>query len=123
MAFAAGHSVRIQETHMQGHLFTLTAAATLSVVFVSAALAAPVSSADLSGRSICWDNGSASSYGAGGAYSNSMSGHGTWSMSGGGVHIHTDRYDYVASVQKLPDGTFHAVVPVAGINANGKYCK
>jgi len=108
---------------MHRHLLTLSAAATLSLIVVSAALAAPVRSADLSGRSICWDNGSASSYGAGGAYSNSMSGHGTWSMTGGGVHIHTDRYDYVASVQKLPDGTFHAVVPVAGINATGKYCK
>jgi hypothetical protein len=108
---------------MPRHLPSLTAAATLSLALVSAALAAPVSSADLSGRSICWDNGSASSYGAGGAYSNSVSGHGTWSMTGGGVHIHTDRYDYVASIQKLPDGTFHAQVPVANINATGKYCK
>jgi hypothetical protein len=108
---------------MQRRLLSLTAASMLSLAVVSAALAAPVSSADLSGRSICWDNGSVSSYGAGGTYSNSMSGHGTWSMTGGGVHIHTDRYDYVASVQKLPDGTFHAVVPAASINATGKYCK
>jgi hypothetical protein len=108
---------------MRRHLLSLTAASMLSLAVVSAALAAPVSSADLSRRSICWDNGSVSSYGAGGTYSNSVSGHGTWSMTGGGVHIHTDRYDYVASVQKLPDRTFHAIVRVAGINASGKYCK
>ena len=108
---------------MQQHLLPLTAASMLSLAVVSAALAAPVSSADLSGRSICWDNGSVSSYGAGGTYSNSMSGHGTWSMTAGGVHIHTDRYDYVASIQKLPDGTFHAEVPAASSNATGKYCK
>jgi hypothetical protein len=109
--------------HMQRHLLTLGAASTLSLALFSAALAAPVSSADLSGKSICWDNGSVSSYGAGGKYSNTMSGHGTWSMTGAGVHIHTDRYDYVASMQKLPDGTFHAVVPTANIKTTGKYCK
>jgi hypothetical protein len=108
---------------MHRHILSLTAVSTLSLAVVSVALAAPVRSADLSGRSICWDNGSVSSYGAGGPYSNSISGHGTWSMTGGGVHIHTDRYDYVASIQKLPDGTFHAEVPAASINATGKYCK
>ena len=102
---------------------SLGAASLLSLAFFSAASAAPVTSADLSGRKICWDNGSASSYGGGGKYSNSLSGEGTWTITGGGVHIHTDRYDYVAAIQKLPDGTFQAVVIGAGIKSTGKYCK
>jgi len=108
---------------MRRHLLSLSAATVLSLALVSAAPAAPVRSADLSGKSICWDNGSKSSYGAGGKYSNNMSGEGTWSMTAGGVHIHTDRYDYVASIQKLPDGTFHAEVPSANIKTTGGYCK
>lgn len=99
----------------------LGAASLLSLV--SVAQAAPVTAADLSGKSICWDNGSASAHRHGGKYSNNMNGEGTWSMTAGGVHIHTDRYDYVATIQKLPDGTFTAVIPAAGITSTGKYCK
>jgi len=108
---------------MQKYLSPLGAASLLSLAFFSSALAAPVTSADLSDKKICWDNGSASSYGRGGKYSNNMSGGGTWSVTAGGVHIHTDRYDYVANIQKLGDGTFHAVVAAGGIDSKGKYCK
>jgi len=98
------------------------AASALALAVVTAAPAAPVNSADLSGKRICWDNGSISSYGPGGKYSNNMSGDGTWSLTAHGLHIHTDHYDYVANVQKLPDGTFHAEVAGASIKTNGKYC-
>lgn len=108
---------------MRRHLLTAGAAAVLSLAALSPALAAPVTAADLAGRRICWDNGSVSSYGPGGRYSNNMSGDGTWSLTGAGLHIHTDRYDYVAHVQKLPDGSFHAEVAAANINTSGKYCK
>jgi hypothetical protein len=110
------------EGDMLRYLLPLSAACALSLAMVSAAAASPATAADLSGRKICWDSGSVSSYGPGGTYSNNMSGHGTWAVTGGGVHIHTDRYDYVANVQKLPDGSFHASVPAAGINTSGKYC-
>ncbi len=108
---------------MHKYLSPLGAASLLSLAFVSAASAAPVTSADLSGKTICWDNGSASTYGRGGKYSNNLSGEGTWSLTAGGVRIHTDRYDYVAVVQKRRDGTFHAVVAEMGITSTGKYCK
>ncbi len=98
------------------------AAAVLSLASLSGANAAPISSADLSGKKICWNNGSVSSYGRGGKYSNNMTGDGTWSMAGGGVHIHTDRYDYVAAMQKSPDGTFQAEITAAHITTTGKYC-
>jgi hypothetical protein len=108
---------------MQKYLSPLGVAFVLSVALYSAALAAPVTSADLSGKKICWNNGSVSSYGRGGKYSNNMTGDGTWSMAGGGVHIHTDRYDYVAAMQKSADGTFHAEVAAAHITTTGKYCQ
>jgi hypothetical protein len=99
------------------------AASAFGLILVSAAAAAPATSADLAGKKICWDNGSASSYGAGGHYSNNMTGEGTWSVGGGGLHIHTDRYDYMAKVDKLPDGSFTAIILGAGIKSTGKYCR
>ncbi len=108
---------------MQKYLSPLAVASVLSVALYSGALAAPVTSADLSGKKICWNNGSVSSYGRGGKYSNNMTGDGTWSMAGGGVHIHTDRYDYVAAMQKSADGTFHAEITAANIKTTGKYCQ
>jgi len=108
---------------MPSQFLPLSAACAFSLALVSAAPAAAVTAADLSGRKICWDNGSISSYGPGGKYSNNISGEGTWAMTGAGLHIHTDRYDYVANVQKLPDGSFHASVPAGGVDTSGKYCK
>ena len=108
---------------MQKGLSLLGAALLLSLALPSPASASPVTAADLSGKKICWSNGSASVYGRGGKYSNNLSGEGTWSVTGAGVHVHTDRYDYMAAVQKLPDGSFQAVVIGAGIKSTGTYCK
>jgi len=108
---------------MQKYLSPLSVASVLSVALYSAALAAPVTSADLSGKKICWNNGSVSSYGSGGKYSNNMTGDGTWSMTGGGVHVHTERYDYVATMQKSADGSFQANIAAAHIKSTGKYCQ
>jgi hypothetical protein len=102
---------------MRRHLSLLALPSVLSVALLSAALAAPVTSGDLAGKKICWNNGS------GGRYSNNMTGNGTWSMTGGGVHIHTDRYDYVAIMQKSADGTFQAEIAAANIKSTGKYCQ
>jgi hypothetical protein len=107
---------------MRKYLAPFGAASLVSLAFVCCAWAAGVNSADLSGRRICWDSGQSSSYGPGGKYSSSFSGEGTWAIAGGGVHIHTARYDYMATMQKRPDGTFHAVIIGAGISSNGKYC-
>jgi len=107
---------------MHKYLGSLAAASALFVLALSVALAAAVSRADLAGKKICWSNGSVSSYGAGGKYSNTMSGDGTWSVGSGGVHIHTDRYDYMADIQKLRDGSFEATVIGYGITSTGRYC-
>ena len=108
---------------MKTYALPLAATVIVSLAYLSPAQAASATSADFVGKTICWGGGSISSYGAGGKYSNNLTGEGTWSMSKGGLHIHTDRYDYVASVQKLPDGTFHAVIPTMNIKTDGKYCK
>ncbi len=108
---------------MRKHFLPLLAASAMSVVTVAAAVAAPVSAADFSGKKICWSNGSTSSYGRGGKYSNNMSGDGTWAVVGGGIHVHTDRYDYVAKIQKLPDATFAAVIVGTDMKTTGKYCQ
>jgi hypothetical protein len=101
----------------------LGAACLLLLAFLSAALAAPVTAGDLSGKKICWSNGSVSAYGPGGKYSNNLSGDGTWAVIGRGVHVHTDRYDYLANIQKLPDGTFSAVIIGTDVKTTGKYCQ
>jgi len=108
---------------MQKRVSLLGAAALVSLSLPSPASASAVTAADLSGKKICWNNGSASVYSRGGKYSNNLSGEGTWSITGAGVHVHTDRYDYVAAIQKLPDGSFQAVIIGAGIKSTGTYCK
>jgi hypothetical protein len=105
---------------MRKYLSPLGAVSVLSLALISSASAAPVTAADFSGKKICWDNGSTSIYGPGGKYSNTISGQGTWAPAAGGIHVHTDRYDYVAAIQKLPGGTFEAVV--SGMKTTGKYC-
>src|SRR5579863_1069024 len=108
---------------MRKFLFLIGAASMFGLSSVSAAQAAPVTAADFSGKKICWGGGSISSYGRGGQYSNNLTGDGTWSLSGGSLHIHTDRYDYVATVQKTADGTFQADIAAANIKTTGKYCQ
>jgi hypothetical protein len=108
---------------MQKLLSLFGATVLLSLALLVPASASVVTAADLSGKKICWNNGSASVYGRGGKYSNNLSGEGTWLVTGAGVHVHTDRYDYVATIQKLPDGSFQAVIIGAGIKSTGTYCK
>jgi hypothetical protein len=123
VAAVAAIQRRIQPIGMENMPTLLSQLATASIVslaLVSGAQAAGISSADFSGKKICWDNGSTSVYSRGGKYSNTISGDGTWAVAGGGLSIHTDKYDYVAIIKKLPDGSFHA--DVSGMTTNGKYC-
>lgn len=108
---------------MKKFALPLAGAVIVSLTYLSPAQAAPVTSADFAGKKICWGGGSVSSYGAGGKYSNNLTGEGTWSMTGAGMHVHTDRYDYIAKIQKLPDGSFTAVILGTEIKTAGKYCK
>ena len=109
---------------MQRHLSRLGVAAAFSLALFSAAQAAGITVrrffrqerfAGVAARS--------ARMAAGGKYSNNLTGDGTWSLSGSRLHIHTDRYDYVATVQKTPDGTFQADIAAANIKTTGKYCQ
>jgi hypothetical protein len=47
-----------------------------------AAIANPVTDADLRGKKICWNNGAAGSYNKDGSYDSNRIGHGTWRLAG-----------------------------------------
>ena len=100
-------------------LLSLATGFTLASIFLSPAMATPVTAADLEGRKICWHNGSTSSFMPGGKYSSSGLGDGTWSMTAHGVEIHTSYRSAILDIDKLPDGTFSSKVEKAA----GKYCE
>jgi hypothetical protein len=100
-------------------LVSLVAGSALASIFLSAAMATPVTLADVDGRKICWSNGNISSFIAGGKYSSPIIGDGTWSMTAHGVELHTPALGAILDIDKLPDGTFQSKLE----NATGKYCE
>jgi hypothetical protein len=52
------------------------------------AFARPVAAADLSGKSICWNNGDKQTYSPGGKFTSTRWGEGTWRVTAHGVQIH-----------------------------------
>jgi hypothetical protein len=99
----------------------------LSVAYASAALSAPVTAEDLTGKTICWENSAfghiTDTYGEGGKFSGS-GGDGAWVVTPDGVKLDTEGWSLVENVQKLPDGTFTDDVTIGGrpVHSTGKYC-
>jgi len=93
--------------------------AVLASVLLSPVTAEMATTADLSGKKICWDNGNISSFFADGKYSSPVLGNGTWSASSKGVEIHADAGGVLLDVDRQPDGTFKSRVE----HAAGKYCE
>ena len=91
----------------------------------SSAIAAPVTDADLSGKKFCWNDGGTETYYAGGRYSSSNDGEGTWTVTANGVAISTNQITGLADMQKLADGTFSATWLVDGKPETwtGRYCQ
>jgi class 3 adenylate cyclase len=98
----------------------------------STAMTDPVTSEDLTGKSICWDKNeysgpSMSSFGEAGKYNGSMyaEGEGTWALGLDGVKIDTGNRHFVVDIQKLPDGTLTSDMKTyhAHVRWTGKYCK
>lgn len=116
---------------MGKHLSLLGAASMLSLAFISPALAAPVTSADLEGKKICWENSlgkNVATYGPGDKYSSTSNGKGTWTITKLGVEVHVDgNFPYQRYAQeKLPDGTLTSqlLYPTGlDLRSTGKYCK
>ena len=60
----------------------------MATAFPFAAVARPVTAADLSGKRICWNDGDRQSYQHSGKFSSTRWGHGSWRVTAHGVQIH-----------------------------------
>ena len=88
-----------------------------------AALAAPVTSADLQGKKICWSDGGTPTYGKNGAYSEKTFGDGAWRLTGGRLTVVTSHGEYSGAISK-ENGSFHLSGHINGnvLEVWGKYC-
>ena len=64
---------------MHKHIQSFLAASVLALTLVPSASASPVTTKDISGKKICWDNGNISTFSPGGQYSSPVVGDGFWS--------------------------------------------
>jgi len=101
---------------------------------ISATMSAPVTSEDLTGKTICWQNTSfgpsVTHFGEGGKYSTSGApilrgpdGEGTWAVTSDGVKIDTEVRHHIDKMEKLPDGTFLSDMTSDHIKSTGRYCQ
>lgn len=90
-----------------------------------AAIAGPVTDADLRGKKICWNTGFISTYNKDGSFDGNRAGHGTWSLSGDLLTVNAEHSSGAANVSKDGD-TFHSVRRASksgqSVEAWGKYC-
>jgi hypothetical protein len=77
-----------------------------SFLLLSAAIARPVTSADLSGKKICWNDGNIDTYFPGGKISSRKGGDGNWRVTTIGLQVSGAYGSFVHDMQILPDGTF-----------------
>jgi len=104
-----------------------------SFLLLSPAIARPVTSADLSGKKICWNDGDVQTYYAGGKYSSTGEGNGTWAVTGAGFEVKAQNATWAADIERLADGTFTSDIAGPGWSATaapgssqhytGHYCK
>ena len=73
-----------------------------------AALADPVTDADIRGKKICWTTGITSAYNKDGSFDSNRSGHGTWTLSGGTLTVIASNGAGASQITK-DDGTFHTL--------------
>ena len=104
---------------MPRRVSSIGSAIAISVALTVSALAASVTTADLSGKKICWDYGLISTFFPGGKYYANMAGNGTWRVTSVGVEIRAEHYNGIYDIDKQPDGTLKSATK----HASGKYCK
>lgn len=116
-------------SEMRKYLSPLGAASVLCITFVSSAIAGPVTKADLSGKTICWEGSheGKATYLPSGKYMSTIIGPGSWKITPDGVEIDSVQGNRLDIINKLPDGTFSFYFGGGGgpngITATGKYCK
>jgi hypothetical protein len=102
---------------------SLAAGAALASALLSPAMAKLATTADLSGRKICWGNGDTMTFSPGGKFSSTQYGDGTWAVTAVGVQLHAAHIHFTQwDIEKLPDGTFTRTDGYADSEATGKYC-
>lgn len=106
-------------SHMRTRLVSYASAFGFVLTFVYFAMARPVTTQDLAGRTICWDNGETSTYLRGGTWTNSRHGSGTWKVTPAGLEIHSDSFGGALRVELQDDGT----ILDATYNVPGHFCK
>jgi hypothetical protein len=104
---------------MPRRLSSIGSAIAISVALTVSALAASVTTADLSGKKICWDYELISTFFPGGKYYANMAGNGTWRVTSVGVEIRAEHYNGIYDIDKQPDGTLKSATK----HASGKYCQ
>jgi hypothetical protein len=113
---------------MKKALSRLAAGVGLSVLLLTIAMARPVTTADLSGKTICWSGTMSgddfATYLPGGKIVSGKFGEGTWQVTEAGVII-IHKYNFVADMQILPDGTITSATEGWGRTflQRGHYCK
>jgi hypothetical protein len=88
-------------------------------LIIASAFSAPVTSADLSGKKICWDYGLVSTFFPGGKYYANMAGNGTWRVTSVGVEIRAEHYNGIYDIDKQLDGTLKSATK----HSSARYCK
>ncbi|HEY3622489.1 MAG TPA: hypothetical protein VGL12_08865 [Roseiarcus sp.] len=97
-----------------------------ALVYSAAALAEPVTKADLAGKKICWNDG-ITTFGKDGSFHSTRFSDGTWSLTGDQLVMRGTHAGFTATITKR-NKTFHVFGHVAGNDAEpygtrGKYCK
>ena len=105
---------------------SFSVALAIAGAFPIQAFARPVTAADLSGKSICWNDGDKQSYLPGGKFSSTRWGKGTWRVTAHGVQIHSHPGGNGLADIRLRHGTF-SLTTLNNRNghreaATGKYC-
>jgi hypothetical protein len=104
---------------MPRRMSSFGSAIAIFLALTASALAAPVTTADLAGKKICWDYGLISTFFPGGKYYANMAGNGTWRVTSVGVEIRAEHYNGIYDIDKQADGTLKSATK----HASGKYCK
>jgi hypothetical protein len=91
---------------MNRPLLLVTGSLGLFLLFLSDAIARPVTNADLEGRKICWqDSDETETYFPGGKFVNSRYGEGTWKQTAKGFETRIAEHTYHGNFQVQQDGT------------------
>ena len=111
---------------MSKHLSRLATAIAVSLAPCFAASAAPVTRAELAGRTICMSNGDRNTFYAGGRLASNRFGKGTWAIALGGVEINAQYKVGLLPLTKRRNGTFLIKYTYGHLGSplivTGRYC-